>query len=236
MNCEEYQQAITADPSFNDDAGHVSGCPACQDYRVQMRLLDSQIARALEIDVPQVTMPELPEVAPDNVVAMSRRRGPTAPAWFAMAATVTVAAILGVRMISSSVEFDSLEDEVLAHLDHEPAALRVTDVAVSDQRLRSVVPADVAAMDHSAGLITYAQSCPIRGKEVPHLVIQGKEGPVTILLMPEETITEAVQLSGEHVNGVILPVGSGSIAIIGGRDERLEKIEQQVLKSVTWTT
>ena len=134
------------------------------------------------------------------------------------------------------VEFDSLEDEVLAHLDHEPAALRVTDVAVSDQRLRSVVPADVAAMDHSAGLITYAQSCPIRGKEVPHLVIQGKDGPVTILLMPEETIPEAIQLSGEHVNGVILPVGSGSIAIIGGRDERLEKIEQQVLKSVTWTT
>jgi hypothetical protein len=35
---------------------------------------------------------------------------------------------------------------------------------------------------------------------------------------------------------VILPVGDGSIAIIGEIDERLDRIEAQVLKSVSWST
>jgi hypothetical protein len=31
-------------------------------------------------------------------------------------------------------------------------------------------------------------------------------------------------------------VGDGSIAIIGEREERIDEIQQRILKSVTWTT
>ena len=125
---------------------------------------------------------------------------------------------------------------MIAHLDHEPAALRVTDVAISDDRLHSVVPASVANLDHGAGLITYAQTCIINGKRVPHLVIQGAEGPITVLLMPDEQVTGAVDLAGDNINGVILPVGGGSIAIIGAGGERLDAVREELLQSVTWTT
>ena len=112
----------------------------------------------------------------------------------------------------------------------------VTDVAVSDARLTSVVTADIARLDHSAGLITYAQSCVIGGHSVPHLVIQGEHGPVTILLMPDEMVSAPQTITGESVNGVILPVGDGSIAIFGEREESLDRIEKKVLDSVTWST
>jgi hypothetical protein len=235
MNCEQYREAIAADPSFDGGAGHLSECAACQAYRSEMQALDQTISRALALDVPQLQMPEFPEIDTANVVSLSSRRI-TTPAWFAVAATVVLAAFIGIRFVSTGIEYESLADEVLAHLDHEPAALRVTDVAITDDRLKSVVPAHVATMDHSAGLITYAQSCIIGGHQVPHLVIQGERGPVTILLMPEEMVDGPHSLSGDNVNGVILPVGKGSIAIIGDIDERLEKIEAQVLKSVSWST
>ena len=90
--------------------------------------------------------------------------------------------------------------------------------------------------DHSAGLITYAQSCKINGVEVPHLVIQGERGPVTILLMPGQAVDEPQSITGESVNGVIIPVGDGSIAIIGDREEPLEPIQKNVVNSVAWTT
>jgi len=106
----------------------------------------------------------------------------------------------------------------------------------SHRRLARVVPADVATMNHDAGLITYAQSCIINGKEVPHLVIQGKNGPVTVLLMPDEMVDGAVKIEGESINGVILPVGNGSIAIIGEEDERLDIIQESVMHSVSWST
>ena len=206
-----------------------------EDYTDEDRELDRRIAKALAIDVPELKMPELPEIDDANVVALKPRRI-TTPAWFALAATVVMAAFLGFRMFGGDVTYPSLADEIVAHLDHEPYALRITDKPVSDRRLASVVPADVATMNHDAGLITYAQTCVINGKKVPHLVIQGEKGPVTILLMPDETVEEAVELEGESINGVILPVGDGSIAIIGEDEERLDNIQESVMDSVAWET
>lgn len=234
MNCEQYRQEVATDPSFDGGASHLRECTACQAYRDEMQALDRKIGRALAIEVPEPRVPELPDIDTGNVVPLRRRI--TAPAWLAIAATVVVAALLGIRMLGSGAEHYSLGDEILAHLDHEPYALRVTDQPVSDSRLASVVPANVAKMDHSAGLITYAQSCVINGRDVPHLVIQGVRGPVTILLMPEERISEAQELMGDNINGVILPVGNGSIAIIGESDEPLERLQEEIVRSAAWTT
>ena len=232
MNCENYRDAITADPSWEGGEEHLSECAACRKYRDEMRALDHRIAGALELDVPELKMPELDD---SNVVSLKPRRVST-PAWFALAATVVIAAFLGFRMFGSDVTYPSLADEIVAHLEHEPYALRVTDKAVSDRRLTRVVPANIATMDHEAGLITYAQTCVINGKKVPHLVIQGKSGPVTVLLMPDETVESAVEIEGESINGVILPVGNGSIAIIGEEEERLDSIQESVMHSVSWST
>lgn len=236
MNCEDYRLAITADPSREDGSAHVAACPDCRGYRDELRVLDRRIDRALRISVPELRMPDLPDIDTSGVVALPERRRFTSPAWLAVAATLVLAAFVGIRMIGGNVTYASLADEIVAHLDHEPYALRVTDEPVSERRLAKVVPADVASMNHDAGLITYAQTCVINGKKVPHLVIQGERGPVTILLLPDEAIDDAVELEGESINGVLLPVGGGSVAIIGERNEELEPIRQNVMNSVTWST
>ena len=199
-----------------------------------MQALNLDIARAMQLSVPALNLPELPAV--DNVVPLAAREPLSRPVWFAMAASVVFAVIMGARLLGIGATYDSLAEEVIAHLDHEPYALRVSSTPVSDGRLQKVVPASVAEMDHSAGLITYAQTCVINGKEVPHLVIQGETGPVTILLMPDQAVAAAESLDGENIRGVLLPVGDGSVAIIGPREEPLERIEERVLDSVTWST
>lgn len=200
-----------------------------------LKALDLKIARALQIDVPPLVMPELPDVA-DTVAALPVRKRSTAPIWFAIAATVVLGLSIALRMSPMFAEYETLAEEVLAHLDHEPGALRVTDDPVSDRRLLRAVPASLAVFDRESTLITYANPCVINGHRVPHLVIQGQHGPVTILLMPEETVDETTPLDGETVHGVILPVGNGSIAIIGPREESLEPIQENVRASLTWAT
>jgi len=246
MICEEYRKAIAADPSFDGGAGHLSECSSCQAYRSEMLVLEQMISRALTLDVPELNVPELPgiiaEGSPesstsmsDNVVALLKRPI-LQPVLLGLAATVVLAAFVGFRMIGSGVEYATLADELLAHIDHEQSSLVVTDASVSDARLESVVTADIARLDHSAGLITYAQSCVINGHSVPHLVIQGERGPVTILLMPDEMVSAPQTITGESVKGVILPVGDGSIAIFGEREESLDRITKKVLDSVAWST
>ncbi len=240
MNCEEYKEAISAEPAFDGGTEHVSACVDCQAFRTEILALDAGIKTALQVNVPELIMPELPDIealaAGDNVVPLAPRRPFSKPTWFALAATVLLAAFIGVRLSDFGVSHASLEEQVLAHVDREPSALRVSSTPVSDRRLARTVPADIASVNHDAGIITYAQSCRINGHTVPHLVIQGERGPITIMLMPEESVTAARSFEGENVHGVILPVGSGSIAIIGDREEQLGRVTQNMLDSVNWST
>ena len=232
--CEEYRQAIAAEPSFDGGAAHLSACASCQAFRDEMLALDAKIARALEIPVPELEMPELDDVDTSNVTTLRQRF--TAPVWLAVAATVAFAAFIGVRWIDTGPADATLAEQIIAHIEHEPYAFRNTTDPVSDQRLMRVVPATIATMNHDAGLITYAQSCIINGHAVPHLVLQGRRGPVTILLMPEEMIDGPQEFSGNGINGLLLPVGDGSIAIVGEEGESLKRIEEEVRNSVKWTT
>lgn len=234
MNCEDYIEALTADPGFEDESGHVDSCASCQAYSAEILALDEKIAAAMAISVPALTMPELPDIDTEKVVSLLARRSIPKPAWVALAATVLLAVFVGLRTTDMGAPVGTLEEQILAHVDHAPMALRVTSTPVSDSRLAEVVPGNLAEMNHDVGLITYAQSCIINGKSIPHLVIQGVYGPVTILLMPDEKISQAKSLNGVNIQGVILPVGNGSIAIIGNREEQLDRIKQNVLDSVTW--
>jgi len=240
MNCEDYKEALAADPSASSEGGaeHVATCEFCAAFQVEMQSLDVKIAKALAIDVPDLKLPELSEIEDDNVVNLPFRgkRAYSTPAWIGIAATVVLAAFIGVRMIDLDPGSGlPLSDEVLAHFDHTPRALEVTNVAVSEERLSRVVNSSIGTMDRNVGLVTYAQSCVINGKTIPHLVIQGEKGPITLLLMPEEMIDGAMTLDGEGVIGVIIPMGNGSIAIIGERDEPLAEIEQRIINSVEWS-
>jgi hypothetical protein len=243
MNCDEYRIAIAADPSesFDGGAAHAAGCEQCSNYRQEMRALDERIARALAIDVPEFRMPELPPIEADNRrragasgFRPSRFRSP--PLWVGLAAAAVVAAVL-VAGPERERGGQDLADQIVAHMDHEEASRRVTSVPVATQTLNQVVGGQVSGMDQDIGLITYAMSCVINGRTVPHLVIQGNRGPVTLILLPEETIDASIPLSGNNVHGVLLPVGSGSIAVIGQREDQLDeigRIGQKLAESVEW--
>ena len=240
MNCEDFKKAIAAEPqaTFEGGAEHVAACESCASFMAEMQALDARIAGALAIDVPELKLPVLPDIENDNVVSppFGRKGRITVPAWIGIAASLAMAAFIGFQMTGTRPGGEySLADEILAHIDHEPGALQVTNVAVSEERLSRVVNPSVGTMDRDVGLVTYAQSCVINGKTIPHLVIQGEKGPVTLLLMPDEMIDSAMIIDGESVNGVILPVGNGSIAIVGERDEALAEIEKRVIDSVEWS-
>lgn len=234
MNCENFRQAVTADPGDTSAQLllHENQCSECRKYREAMQQFDTRLRRAMEIPVPPVEIPALE--TEDNVIAMPKRRMTTS-VWLGLAASVALAGWLGLALMSPGEPRLPLAEEIIAHMDHEQESRVVTNVAVPEQTLASVVNIDVAELRPGIGLVTYARSCVINGKLVPHLVIQGEKGPVTLLLLPDESIDEAISLEGSNINGVIVPVGEGSIAIIGVREESIEDIGNRVVESVKWS-
>lgn len=234
MNCDDYKKALAANPDFDDQSGHVQACADCQVFVREILALNDRIRAAMALPVPPLRMPDLPELELGDVVPLPARRRRSTRIWFAVAASVLLAAFLGVRFVGPVAPQASLESQVLAHVDHEPMALLPSNTPVDEARLQRVVPASVATMNHNSGLITFAETCPINGNAIPHLVLQGKTGPITILLLPDEKISETKTLDGENVHGVIVPVGDGSVAIIGTREEPLDEVEKNIVNSVAW--
>lgn len=248
MDCEAYRKAIAADPGGSfEGAGHADDCDACRAYGAEMRQLDERVGQALAIEVPALAIPELPPLdarasGDADVVEPGMRGGRRflAPAWLAAAAGIAaVAIVLALNgLVPGDSYHETLASEVLAHMDHEAASRRVTTIAVSDRTLANVLDPKVRSLDTGEAIVSYAMSCVINGKVVPHLVVQGHTGPITLILLPDEDIDTVIPLSGENVHGAILPADTGSVAIIGQRENQMSEVGEmgeRVVDSVKWT-
>ena len=241
-DCSACREEIAANPASPRIAEHVALCEGCRAWRDELQAFDADLARALAVRVPQLELPKLPELPElrdadvTPLVVPPRRRVP-AFAWLAAAASVAVAVALGLRLQGGSDALATpLGDQILAHISHESFSLVVSDRAVGGERLSRILPATMATLGPDAPLVSYAQTCEINGHPVPHLVMQGAHGPVTILLMPEEKVDAPLEFGDGALRGVVLPVGDGSIAIVGEDPDDIRQIEETMKNSVTWST
>ncbi len=82
--------------------------------------------------------------------------------------------------------------------------------------------------------VSYARSCIFRGRLVPHLVIQGEKGPVTVMILPDLEVAGPTSFSEQGFFGTILPAAKGSIAIIAGEESDLEEMSEPIVRSLRW--
>lgn len=253
MHCEEFRAALDGDPGadFPGRAAHAAACADCARYAAEAAVFERRLAAALAIDVPDFSI-ALPEQDGEDdgdgrgdgkVVSLDRHRRRGRARWrslpalagLAAALVLSVALVLQVGTDPRESAASALAAEVLAHMDHEPGSRVVSSEAVGASELSRVLAPAVSRLDSArVGLVTYAKTCPINGRPVPHLVVQGADGPVTLLLMAEEKLTEPVPLDGEGFHGVILPVGEGSIAVIGEKGRSVDDVAESVRAAVDW--
>lgn len=249
MNCEEFRQRFDAAPTeeFDGREEHLADCDDCSGAVARAQAFESVLSAAMAVPVPDMPMPIVGEdqesANPSNVVSIERARPRRLAArsglWLAAAASITLAIGVGTKVLGPATSGTNennglaLAAEVLEHMQHEPYALVVSQQAVAEDRLANVTHAANTDVDDQLGLVSYVSSCEINGQSIPHLVVQGKAGPVTILILPNETINAPVALDNDTFHGTIIPVGrKGSVAIIGRKGESIDDIRDRVRDSI----
>jgi hypothetical protein len=235
MNCETLRERLAEDPARIDAEleRHAENCDACRAYRDRLLRAEALIREALRFDIVSFRRAEpMPPQA-------SRARSRWVTTWasgLAAGLLVGVAfwAFLGGRYQTP----EALAAAVVNHWYHEPDSWIASDSPVSAALLAEVLDGDAEISRAALRTISYAETCWVAGEWIPHLVVQSEAGPYMILLMPGRMLESPVPLAlpAEGLRGSIVPVGAGSIAILGGgQSAEIERMENAVVSAVDWT-
>lgn len=235
MNCSDARFALAADPRSAERAllEHLEQCPACAAYAGDMHELDRRLRDALEVPVPEVTLPSGPYPTPPQGAAPAgslARRATTRR--FALAASAAGVAIL-LGLLWAGFPRESLASAVVAHMAEEPDAWS-TSVALSEADIDEVMSRSRVRLTHGRQEVTYAHSCWFRGRHVPHLVVQTPEGPVTVLVLPNEPIRQSIRFDEGGYQGTLVSAPRGSIAVLARTEADVAGIAEQVLAAITF--
>ena len=194
---------------------HLATCAACRQFREETLLLDRRLRAALELPLAQFrTQP----------AAVPARR-------FALAASVVLAVLLagGFWVLRPQ---PALAGEVVRHVLHEAGSWDAREL------LPASAVADVlktAGVEFDASLpVVYAYACPFNGHRVPHLVVQTTNGPMTVMLLAHEKVSKRTEFAQDGLHGVLLPAGSGSVAVLMRAGELPEDLAGKIVSAARW--
>jgi hypothetical protein len=167
-------------------------------------------------------------------LAEARRRAAIArPRWASLAGSILAGVVVGAWLWSGGSR-NSLGDDVLSHLQGEPAALAAATGALDSAAVAGVLERGGIRLGPGAGALLHASSCRFRGRTVPHLVLQAEGGPVTVLVLRDEPVDGPISIAGQGFSGRIVPAGPGSIAVVGAADGDPQRVAAQVQAAIEW--
>jgi Protein of unknown function (DUF3379) len=228
LECLEFRRAAGGDPGHLsvEAQAHCDSCARCAGYMAELIALDRTILKALQVPLP-ATQTRGRETGASGPESAPRGR------WYALAASIMGGVLIGTLLFTGGSR-ESLARDAVAHLEHEPQALVVTLDAEDPAKLSKVLNRGGISLRPEIGTVFYAQTCWFRGHRVPHLVVQTDRGPVTVMVLRNESVPAPVNFAEHGYSGTIVPSGRGSIAVIGDADADLEQISRRVADAVIW--
>jgi hypothetical protein len=246
MTCDEARELIGADPEATSPEllSHLAKCPECQAYRDQLIALNAKIRQALKLDwdkvQPTATQAAgrpaaLPPAVRSNVTPFRRSRRPAVakhlrPRLFAFGVSVAAALVVAFTLWLSRPP-ESLAAEIVTHVKGEPNSWQQTQ-PVGAGKVDAVLHKSGVKLGQGMQPVVYASSCWFRGHFVPHLVVMTKDGPVTVMILLNEKVQAAQQFNEEGYSGLLVPVRTGSVAVLSRTPMPLEQPASDVAKAL----
>lgn len=231
MNCLEFRRRCLAEPQSNDSGflRHKSECANCADFAARMGQVEEKLSQALRVDVPE-------NLASRIILRQSlnegrfqhRRRRPM----YALAAGVLLAVGLAGGLFTM-ISKPSFNQAVMTHLEGEWDSLVVRD-DLTAQKLATVLQAVGGELRGSLGNVRHASICNFSKNGGAHLVLEGDQGPVIALLLPEAHVARSEVVYTEKLDGLIVSTNDGSMVIAGEKGTALEETALGVRSAMVW--
>jgi hypothetical protein len=126
---------------------------------------------------------------------------------------------------------ETLAAEIVKHVEGEPNSWSKTE-PVTGERMKAVLRKSGVKLGPGMQSIVYASGCWFRGHFVPHLVVTTDDGPVTVLILAHEQVSQPQTFNEDGFSGLLVPASAGSVAVLSRTPMQLEKPANTVVKAL----
>lgn len=234
MNCTEYRRLIETDPSSCAEvlSAHAAGCAGCSDFTRRVRRLDRRLHEALLVPVPEDLEARilLRQAFQEPRQHPARRR----PVW-ALAASVLL--VLGLAFSGGWIYYDAqkaLERDVIAVVNTATYAMDARGPVSPEQVATAFEPIGFR-LTESLGKVSFAGKCLVQGKVAGHMILRRDGQPITLIFIPDRLRLHLASFASDRWRGMLVPVESGTVAIVAPPEQALGELSRRVKRLVHWT-
>ena len=234
MNCLDFRRRCLVEPNYRgtEFVQHETECRDCAKFAVETRVLESRLANAMRIDVPENLASRI------KLEHRTRTSGRNRRYVIALAASILITIGVAGGTLFITPLSTPLHAAVTEHIGNEWEAL-VQNESMDSKAIASVVSTIGGGIKDDQGIFKFASLCDFSEYGAAHLIVQGTKGPVLALLLKEKYISKTRFMTmskpeGTKIEGILAPTNNGSMAIVGLPGEDLYAVDKTVRDSVHW--
>ncbi len=213
MNLSEFIHQLGTDPNSRDAEflRARDSAPEFTQAANESDLFERRLGRAVAVPIPVNFLADLQEKA------RTAARVPTQWSYYAMAASLLlVVAAAGMVWRMNSMKFDSVEQYVAYHYQHDGEDVLSRAEGQQAGNIEEILAGlNVKLTPGLAGMVSLIKFCPTPAGKGAHLVITTPSGPVTIIFMPDTLVTDGEMLAFDGMQAQLVGLPGGSAAVIG---------------------
>lgn len=107
-------------------------------------------------------------------------------------------------------------------------------LAEVNARLATVSATPLDADDAAQLGVSFAKDCYVAKQRTMHLVVKGSTGPVNVMMIPAQVVTDEVRIADGRFNGLVTPGSDGTLVVVGNKQEPLARTRDLVASSLHW--
>lgn len=237
MDDLQFRRSIYADPKSTDPdvVSAKINDPAKQKFAQELEDFDLEIAKAMQVPVPEGLSQKL---ILRQSLASHQQQTRKSRIKLAIAASITLAVGLTVSQLQFSHAYNSVADYAIAHVNHEAKYFTNDGEAnVSLDSLNSKMTSFKGEFSDTLGDLMMADFCRFDGVKSLHLVYRGKTSPVNVFIVPDNDYMQFEKsFSDRAFNGIVSSYRNSRVIIVGDKQEPLNQWQERINQGIRWST
>ena len=229
MNFSEFKKLIGADPRNRDPetlrARHSS--PEFEAAAVEAEAFEDKLQVAVSIQPPTDLLSQIKGISQQPV----RQRN-----WIPLALAASLLVFVGAAGLvwKQSHQWDSVEAYIADHYSHDGSAVveRASEQFSAQNITKILATLDARADEQLSDRIRFIKFCPTPEGRVAHLVVSTDQGPMTIIFMPNNQVTDGEMVKFDQMHALLVNLEHGSVAIIGEQSQNVGSMVAMVRDSL----